>query len=142
MKHEHTLLSFGGGGTGVRNVEMDFFVVGVWVGVGVEFGVVALVGGSGSRGWRMGGGVGGEGRECECVSVIVSSPALFTPHLLSFPIHRSYKFLFQVERSRGESTHIYAFSITVTIGCIATSTNVSVTVFVEIRGIVKVCAGI
>jgi hypothetical protein len=127
MKHEHALLSFEGEAEqGARNLGI-VFVVGV--GVAVEVVVVALVGGTASRGRRFAesaddvhalvlvrGGNGGEGRECECVFVIISSSVLFISSVPFFPIHLCYTFLFQVERSRKKSTHKYEVSVIVTIG--------------------------
>jgi hypothetical protein len=100
MKHEQALLSFEGEEEqGARNVGM-IFVVGVEV-------VVALVGGTASRGRRFAegedvvhalvlvrGSNGSEGREHECVFVIISSSVLFIPSVPFFPIHLCYTFLF------------------------------------------------
>jgi hypothetical protein len=89
MKHEQALLSFEGEEEqGARNVWMDFVIV-VGVIIGIEVVVVALVGGTASRRRRFAGredvvvhGLvlvksGGEGRERECIFVIVSSSVLF-----------------------------------------------------------------
>jgi hypothetical protein len=127
MKHEHALLSFKGEAEqGARNVGIVFVVRG---GVGVEVVVVAPVDGTASRARRFAegedivhslvlvrGSNGGEGRECECVFVIISSSVLFIPSVPFFPIHLCYTFLFQVERSRKKSTHKYEVSVIVTIG--------------------------